>query len=47
MLQTGFTRAQVREVVWDNPYRFLAQCPKFRKAMEPVYLDEEVPAAVK
>jgi len=47
MLQTGFTRTQVREVVWDNPYRFLAQCPKFKKVMEPVYLDEEVPAAVK
>jgi hypothetical protein len=29
MLQTGFTRAQVTTVVWDNPYRFLAQNPKF------------------
>ena len=25
MLNTGFSRAQVRHVVWENPYRFLAQ----------------------
>jgi uncharacterized protein len=41
MLQTGFTRAQVRTVVWDNPYHFLAQSPKFKAAMEPLYRDDE------
>jgi predicted metal-dependent TIM-barrel fold hydrolase len=45
MLQTGFSRAQVAGVVWDNPYRFLAQSGHFRKVMEPVYAEREVPAA--
>ncbi len=39
MLNTGFTRAQVRQAVWDTPYRFLAQSEKFRAVMEPVYND--------
>jgi hypothetical protein len=41
MLQTGFTRAQVRHVVWENPYRFFVQNPNFKKAMEPLYKDVE------
>jgi uncharacterized protein len=47
MLQTGFTRAQTKRVVWDNPYHFLAQSPKFKKVMEPVYLEDEVPQMAK
>jgi uncharacterized protein len=47
MLQTGFTRAQVRGVVWDNPYKFLAQSTNFKTAFEPIYLEEEVPELVK
>lgn len=42
MLNTGFSRPQVRNIVWDNPYRFLAQSPKFKAVMEPVYLEDEV-----
>jgi len=41
MCDTGFTRTQVRRVVWENPYHFLAQSPKFKKAMEPVFNDKE------
>jgi uncharacterized protein len=41
MLSTGFTRAQTRRVVWDNPYRFLAQSMKFKAVMEPVYQEED------
>lgn len=41
MLQTGFTRAQVRGVVWENPYHFLAQNPKFKNAMEPLRAEDE------
>jgi len=37
MLNTGFTRAQARKAVWDNPYRFLAQQQRFRASMEAVY----------
>ena len=37
MLQTGFSRAQTRSVVWDNAYQFLAQSENFRRVMEPVY----------
>lgn len=47
MLQTGFTRAQVRGVVWENPYRFLAQSPKFKAAMEPVFREDEAPVAAR
>ncbi|HYF50995.1 MAG TPA: TatD family hydrolase [Planctomycetota bacterium] len=47
MLNTGFTRAQTRGVVWDNPYKFLAQSPKFKAVMEPLYLEEELEAAKK
>jgi len=39
MLQTGFTRAQVRRVVWETPYEFLAQSPKFKAVMEPIHND--------
>jgi hypothetical protein len=39
MLNTGFTRAQVTQAVWHNPYEFLAQSPKFKALMEPVYKD--------
>ena len=46
MLQTGYTRAQTRYVVWENPYRFLAQSPKFKTAMEPLYLADEVQTPV-
>ncbi|HYG78627.1 MAG TPA: TatD family hydrolase [Planctomycetota bacterium] len=45
MLNTGFSRAQVTGVVWDNPYKFLAQSPKFRKVMEPLYMEDAVAAA--
>ncbi|HLX60556.1 MAG TPA: TatD family hydrolase [Planctomycetota bacterium] len=37
MLQTGFTRAQTRGVVWENPYQFLAQSPKFKTIFDPIY----------
>jgi len=37
MLQTGFTRAQTSSVVWENPYAFLAQSPKFKKLFDPIY----------
>jgi predicted metal-dependent TIM-barrel fold hydrolase len=47
MLNTGYTRAQVRGVVWDNPYNFLAQHPHFRAIFDPVYNEEDVPAAAK
>jgi uncharacterized protein len=47
MLQTGFTRAQTKYVVWENPYRFLAQSPKFKNAMEPSYMEDHVPALAK
>jgi uncharacterized protein len=47
MLNTGFTRAQTHGVVWENPYKFLAQSPKFKTVMEPLYLEEEVEAAKK
>jgi hypothetical protein len=39
MLMTGFSRAQVRKAVWENPYAFLAQSPKFKAAMAPL-MDE-------
>jgi predicted metal-dependent TIM-barrel fold hydrolase len=42
MLTTGFTRAQTRKVVWDNPFDFCAQSPKFRKVFEPIYKDGEM-----
>lgn len=35
MLQTGFTQAQTNQVVWENPYLFLAQSAKFKMAMDP------------
>ncbi|HEY3319177.1 MAG TPA: TatD family hydrolase [Planctomycetota bacterium] len=35
MLNTGFTRAQVEQTVWDNPYRFLAQSEKFASIIGP------------
>ncbi len=38
MLQTGFDFAQTRNVVWENPYHFLAQSAKFKQIMEPVFL---------
>jgi predicted metal-dependent TIM-barrel fold hydrolase len=41
MLQTGFTRKQVKQAVWRNPYRFFAQSPNFRMAMEATYTEEE------
>jgi predicted metal-dependent TIM-barrel fold hydrolase len=41
MLQTGFTRKQVNQAVWHNPYRFLAQSANFKKIMEPAYAEEE------
>jgi predicted metal-dependent TIM-barrel fold hydrolase len=47
MLNTGFSRAQTRGVVWDNPYNFLAQSAKFKTIMEPLYLEEEVSAPAK
>lgn len=37
MLQTGFTRQQTSNVVWENPYKFLAQSPKFKALFDPVY----------
>ena len=37
MLQTGFTRQQTSNVVWENPYKFLAQSPKFKTLFDPVY----------
>ena len=37
MLQTGFTRAQTRGVVWENPYQFLAQSAKFKTIFDPIY----------
>jgi predicted metal-dependent TIM-barrel fold hydrolase len=37
MLQTGFTRAQTMNVVWENPYKFLAQSPKFKTLFDPIY----------
>jgi predicted metal-dependent TIM-barrel fold hydrolase len=40
MLQTGFTRAQTSRVVWDNPYDFLSQSPKFKREMEPLMAEE-------
>jgi predicted metal-dependent TIM-barrel fold hydrolase len=45
MMQTGFTRAQTRRVVWENPYHFLAQSPKFKSAMEAFFHEDEFPAA--
>lgn len=45
MLMTGFTRAQVRGVVWENPYHFLAQSPKFKKVMEPIFKEDELPVS--
>jgi uncharacterized protein len=45
MLQTGFTRSQTRRVVWENPYHFLAQSPKFKFVMEPIFNEDEVAAA--
>ncbi|MCY3023221.1 MAG: TatD family hydrolase [Planctomycetota bacterium] len=39
MLQTGFSRRQVRRVVWETPYEFLSQSPKFKAVMEPIYKD--------
>ena len=41
MLQTGFTRKQVNQAVWHNPYQFLAQGTNFKKIMEPAYTEEE------
>jgi predicted metal-dependent TIM-barrel fold hydrolase len=40
MLQTGFTRAQTRNVVWDNPYKFLAQSAKFKAQFDPIYNED-------
>jgi predicted metal-dependent TIM-barrel fold hydrolase len=37
MLQTGFNRAQTRQVVWHNPYNFLAHSPKFKAIFDPIY----------
>jgi hypothetical protein len=34
MLNTGFSRASVNKVVWDNPWEFLSQSAPFKKSME-------------
>ena len=47
MLNTGFTRAQTKRVVWDNPYHFLAKSPKFKAVMEPVFMEEEAAVTAK
>jgi predicted metal-dependent TIM-barrel fold hydrolase len=41
MLNTGFSRADVRRIVWENPYYFFAQNQNFKRVMEPVY-DEDL-----
>jgi hypothetical protein len=47
MMQTGFTRAQTRHVVWENPYTFLAQSEKFKREMEPLFQEEEAPTTTR
>ncbi len=40
MLRTGFSRAQTKNVVWENPYKFLAQSPKFKTLFDPIYNED-------